>query len=245
MKCPNCQYENRPNAIYCSHCGKRLDEGVVPAEDEYKSHVNKVSLFFFTLLAYIAVLNFTHLSSTTFGVMAGHAVFALIILTFFFLNYKSVLPLFSLRTIKLPVTAIVLLIAVGEAVAVYFFGNYLNYALFDHSQEIYLQSFSGWPYPLLTSILFVGVFPAVFEELAFRGILFNELLKVTGTWAVIIVSSILFTILHLSFISALWLFPGAIGLGYLRARYKTVNYGMLAHFAYNTTIVLLQAYLLK
>jgi membrane protease YdiL (CAAX protease family) len=239
MKCPNCQLENRSKALFCSGCGKKLVADEAPT---YNTHVRRVSIFFFTLLGYIAIMDFTGPAANFFVVCLWHLFFAVIIIVFFIVNYKGVSPLFSIRNFKPLAVCLVLIIAFIAAVAVSYLGNFLNRNLFNKTEVVYYEHFTESAHPLLLCILFVGVFPALFEEMAFRGILFNDLIKITNTWAVILISSILFTLLHLSVISVIWLFPGAIGLGYMRARYNTINYGILAHFTYNTSIVLLQVY---
>jgi len=144
---------------------------------------------------------------------------------------------------------LVLLIVFGStacmALCVHMFATYLNNSLFDRTQQIYYDFYKDSPYPLLLCILSIGVVPAIFEEIAFRGILFSELLFVTNKNAVILITSILFTLLHFSVISIIWLFPFALAMGYLRAKYNTILYGVLAHFTYNTSIVVIEMLLTK
>jgi membrane protease YdiL (CAAX protease family) len=69
---------------------------------------------------------------------------------------------------------------------------------------------------------------------------FNELSKITGIKSTIIISAILFTMLHLSLLSIFWIFPIGLIFGYFRAKYNTLWYGIIGHLIYNSCIVLIE-----
>jgi membrane protease YdiL (CAAX protease family) len=95
-------------------------------------------------------------------------------------------------------------------------------------------------YAKLITILVVALQPAIFEELAFRGVLQEGLNKITDKKQAIFISAFLFTILHMSFISFFWLLPFALCLGYVRMKEETIWYGVLIHFCFNTTACFLE-----
>ncbi|MGP8217148.1 MAG: CPBP family intramembrane glutamic endopeptidase [Bacteroidia bacterium] len=237
-KCPYCQEENRSKAVFCSNCGKKISTDIKP---DYEKHVKGFSIFFFTLLGYIAVLHFIKPADYTMMLLSQVA-FIFIIIVFFIIYFREVAPLFRLGSLRLLTLFGVLISACIMAFAVCKLGDFMNKSLFNREEYSYYEYFGESSHPLLMAILFIGVVPALFEELAFRGILFNELLKILPYRPVIIITSLLFTLLHFSLLSVIWLFPGAIAVGYLRAKYNTLNYGILAHFTYNTSIVFLQVY---
>jgi len=86
----------------------------------------------------------------------------------------------------------------------------------------------------------VALQPAIFEELAFRGVMQEGLNKITDSRQAIFISAFLFTLLHMSFISFFWLMPFALWLGYIRMKEKTIWYGMIIHFCFNTTACFLE-----
>ncbi len=242
MRCAECQQENRSKAVFCSNCGKRLIADEAPS---FEKHVNKVSVFFFVLLGYIALLRFTKFQQDLQTIIISDVIFIGLIIIFFFINFKGVKELFNVRKLNPLILLIIVVSAIGMAFAVQTFANYLNNTLFDRTQEAYYDYYKESPYPLLLSVISIGLVPAIFEEIAFRGILFTELLHVTNKNAVILITSILFTILHFSILSVIWLFPFALAMGYLRAKYNTILYGIACHFTYNTSIVLIEWWLSK
>ena len=54
----------------------------------------------------------------------------------------------------------------------------------------------GWEHALLTAFLLIPLGTVLFEEVAFRGVLWGLLRRVRGTWTATIVSSVLFGLWH-------------------------------------------------
>jgi uncharacterized protein len=235
--CERCTYENHPSATYCSKCGKKVS---FVKEVDFNVPVKNISLFFFILLGYITVLHFTSFGDTYISVLIADSIFAFIILLFFWFNYRSLRKMFYPSKPDRKIILTILIAAPVLALSVHFFARFLNQNVFNQSESIYYNQFSDSPLPLFFSIISIGVFPAIFEELAFRGILFNETIKITGIKPTVLITAILFTILHLSLISIIWIFPIGLLFGYFRARYKTMFYGIFGHFMYNTCIVIIQ-----
>ncbi len=236
MKCRNCDNLNNPNARFCGNCGEKLE---ADTPSNYDAHVQKVSFFFFTLLAYIAVLNFTELGNDYTSSIVVDILFALIVLLFSFINRKSLHPLFNYKKLRRGISIGVICGSVIYAFLIVLFTNFLNKQL-DQSHPTYYEQYQEASYPLLMAIIFVAVFPAIFEEIAFRGIVLADLCKLTRLKPAIFITSFLFTILHLSLLSFIWILPGALVIGYLRVKHRTLLYGMLAHFFYNSSVVIFE-----
>jgi uncharacterized protein len=94
---------------------------------------------------------------------------------------------------------------------------------------------------LLVALITGGLFPAVAEELIYRGILFRWLERSGGTWAALIVSSALFGASHLENPSAGWLaavgiaLEGGLLLGGAYMLTKRLWVPMGIHAAWNVT----------
>jgi membrane protease YdiL (CAAX protease family) len=88
----------------------------------------------------------------------------------------------------------------------------------------------------------IAMLPAFFEELAFRGVLFNYCNTFLDERLVVAVTAFLFAIMHLSLISMVWLIPFGFFIGYLRQRYQTLWYGIVFHFVFNLTACAVDLY---
>jgi len=103
-----------------------------------------------------------------------------------------------------------------------------------NASTLYLSH--GWTWAGVVGI--IAVFPAIFEELAFRGVIVPCLLRALTEKETIAVSAIMFMILHLSVFSAPHLLMLGLMLGYIRLRSGSIWPCVLLHFAYNTLCVL-------
>ena len=97
-----------------------------------------------------------------------------------------------------------------------------------------LDGTGGWP----MAILIVCVFPGIFEELAFRGVIFESLRSALGAREVIVVSGLMFMILHLSPLSFPHLAIIGLTLGVVRLRSGSLYPCMVAHFTHNLLCVI-------
>ncbi len=233
MKCQKCQTEHTTVYTFCSKCGTRLR---AEALNTSQSSVVKTKVFFFVMLGYIALLNFIPFGGGYIGELTVDAIFATLVTVFLIINYKSMLPLFIPKKINY---SFLILLSLGMCAFAFIITHGIDF-LFPDNEHNYLENFSNAPFPLLFAIISTGIVPGVFEEIACRGILFNELKNIMSVNATIILTSVLFTILHLSPISFIWIFPIGMFFGYLRSKYDTILYGMVAHFIYNSSIVLIE-----
>jgi membrane protease YdiL (CAAX protease family) len=100
--------------------------------------------------------------------------------------------------------------------------------------DAYFDADYGWLVPILT----ICVQPAVIEELAFRGVIFAALRRVLDPSETVLVSALMFMILHLAVPSFPHLFLIGLILGWLRNRTGSLYPGMLLHFTHNLLCVL-------
>jgi membrane protease YdiL (CAAX protease family) len=97
----------------------------------------------------------------------------------------------------------------------------------------------GWP----TIVLLTCVQPAIFEELAFRGVILGGMRQVLDDREAIVVAAMLFMIIHLSLLSFPHLVLIGLVLGYVRVKSGSLYPGMLAHFGHNLAVVLTERWL--
>jgi len=238
MLCSKCQSQNPAKATYCGRCGNKIAGPI--ASIDYNKKVKKISVFFFVLLGYVAAIHFIEVGGNYLQILLIDSVFAAIILIFYFIDSKSLNKLFGFSGLKRSLLVKIITIAPLFAILVSFIADLMNQSIFDTNQVTYYQQFIDSPAPISLSILSIGLFPAIFEEIAFRGIVFNELTQITRMKSAIIISAILFTMLHLSLLSIFWIFPIGLLFGYFRAKYRTLWYGIIGHLVYNSSIVFLE-----
>jgi uncharacterized protein len=102
----------------------------------------------------------------------------------------------------------------------------------------YTDSFLEEGYSFIWPIVVICVEPAIFEELAFRGAIQSSLRQVLSPWEAILVSAMMFGILHLSLPSMPHLVTIGVVLGWLREKTGSLYPGMVMHFCHNLLVVL-------
>lgn len=150
------------------------------------------------------------------------------------LDRRKLIPIFTSR-VKLRPLAIILFISVWSAIAVRYLAILFTFLHLDLKEVTYV--FWQSDYPILFSVLFICLFPAIFEELAFRGILLGGLLELVKPKMAIFISSLLFALIHFSLVSLVWLIPLGILFAYFRHKYNSIWYCILGHFFYNLVII--------
>lgn len=125
---------------------------------------------------------------------------------------------------------------VGLALAIQFLGRYLPIPKQLPIDEFFKERSAAFV------MLAFGVFIApVVEELLFRGLLYPVLNRLTGAFASLTITSLLFALLHASQLAFSWapllsLFLVGLVLTLVRARYRSVMASTLVHMAYNATL---------
>jgi uncharacterized protein len=114
----------------------------------------------------------------------------------------------------------------------------LNVTFFHNPHTLYeIYKIYQWPIPVM--ILSMAVFPGIFEELTFRGVIYKYFADVLDERLVIVITAFIFAAIHLSVISLFWLIPFGLIIGFLRYRFNTIWYGIVFHFVFNLTACLL------
>jgi len=185
------------------------------------------------------ILNFTMRFQALRGLVTVDIVLALITFSFFYITRSHVLP--ALKWVDISVRKILIYGVLGilAAIVVYFSVKWLNRNIFD-KDVFYYNVFRPFSYPKIGMLVLIALYPAIIEELAFRGILQEGLLKCIVPEQVVYVNAFLFAIIHMSLISFFWLLPFAIWLGKIRMKEGTIWYGVIIHFLFNSTACLLE-----
>lgn len=134
------------------------------------------------------------------------------------LSWKAVLLLVVI-TIALEIVAIEINVATS-----FIFSSYTTDVI---SADVSSSSF--W-----ISMICMAVLPAVFEELSFRGMFFQEYKAAYGAWAGIIISGFLFGIYHMNMRQFVYAFFCGIFFALLIEATDSIASSMLLHFLMNT-----------
>ncbi len=110
-------------------------------------------------------------------------------------------------------------------------------------------AFPSFEYPyLLQQILFMGLFVAVGEELLFRGLIQNEMVRLLGDWRGILTAGLLFGIMHMTWRSLPELgftFLAGLAFGYAYYRTKSLTLSIVMHATGNVFLVAVLPYLIR
>jgi hypothetical protein len=113
-------------------------------------------------------------------------------------------------------------------------------AWFGVEPERFSDVFRDAGYGIAVVVLAVCVMPAIWEELAFRGIVQGELAKAVRGGEAVVMTAVLFSVIHVSVFSAPYLLALGLFLGLLRERSGSLVPGMAVHFAHNLAVMLIE-----
>ncbi len=237
--CIHCGAPISEDARFCNHCGRFQANLDIDDAVQKQERLIGLTIFFGVHLAICLFANFTHYVRGLVPLLIVDSVLSLFTLLYTILYWSDLKKLFNLASFSIVKAASYASSAIIGAIAVNYSVKWLNKTIFD-SESYYYYAFSHLKYAKLVTVLCVAVQPAIFEELAFRGVKQQAFNKITDTRQAIFISAFLFSLLHMSFVSFFWLLPFALWLGYVRNKEKNIWYGMLIHFCFNTTACFLE-----
>ena len=239
IPCPHCNKPVFSLDTYCGHCGKKI---TLKKEQKEKNGLQLVIIFYLSFLVF-AIVSFVLVSEnpTLITEIAIEAVFILLTLLFCFFDFKGILALYNWKQINWKILLFSFLFPVFTAFTVYYTIGWLNDLIFYDFGNVFYD-YEDYDNTIFWVLVFYTIIPPVFEELAFRGFLFNQLRTFASIPVTILATAFIFALVHFSYISLLWIFPFGIVLGYVRHRYNTLWLGMIIHFVHNFLVVCLDYY---
>lgn len=242
QRCHHCQEIVGHDDSFCGHCGKPLIDIDEPKIDDVFSFITPTLLFYFITLILLSVYKMTDaFPNGVRGIVTVSVIDVTIVIAFAGYFFKDLLPLLSFKRVSISKLTLMILAASTAGFAVHGFASMLDVALHD---DVYYSPylFQDTMQPLVWAVIMTCVQPAIFEEVAFRGFMFSNLQPMTTGTGTIYITAFLFGIMHLSFISLIWLVPLGLAFAWLRVKYNTLWYGIVGHFFYNLTITLIEFY---
>jgi membrane protease YdiL (CAAX protease family) len=236
QRCPHCQGTVSATDSFCGHCGKELKVTVAETLEDVFSTLQPTLLYYFITLILLATYKFTNTFPPGLeGMIFVTLVDVFIVIAFWANYYENLKPLFSFSGLSFKLIVLTILGAITGSVVVSIVAKFINLSIHDDVfYDTYL--FEDTSSPFLFATLLIAVQPAIFEEVTFRGFLFDNLKRVSNSKSAVYISGFVFGIMHLQIISLLWLVPIGLTFGYLRDKYNTLWYGVIGHFVYNFSI---------
>lgn len=237
--CKNCKKEIISAAKFCGSCGLKVN--FKKAAQQEKS-LQLVIAFYISYLVYAFVPYVLYDDDMSLATeIVVEIIFILLTIGFTFFDFKNILSLYTFKyfTWKNLLFAVVFPIVTGFTV--YYSLDWLTMLLYEETDNIFFE-YMFYENSFFWAFVFYVIIPPIFEELAFRGFLFNQMLHITNWKVTVLATGFVFALVHFSPLSILWIFPFGIVLGYLRHKYKTLWLGMIVHFIHNLIVVLLDYY---
>ena len=232
--CTQCGNPIALNTRFCSTCGSRQSTGVEAIVENKWLRIKQSGLFYAIVIVLCASSNFIEAFQTIGWSLFFEVALAIISVSFFAFNWaenKRLLYWVDFSFQKLcPYCAL----ALAGSVFVHYSVGWLNLTMYSREQENF-TFLKGNILGECLLVFFTAVTPALFEELGFRGYLLQNLLKVADIPQALFITSFLFAIIHMSFVSLFWLIPFALLLGAVRLKENTLWYGVFMHFTFNFT----------
>lgn len=236
-KCKNCGFTTIEDASFCSNCGRLLKR--TEKTLDFTPMLWGMG-YYFLLLLVISI--FSNIEMNPLMLKLWLSVFFLVA-TFtvaYNSNFKELLPLYQINKIDPVRMVVVIVLSVLVSLVLNLLLPQINNLIFKTEGTNLYIGFSLTRFSLFLILLNMAIVPAVFEEMAFRGFMFNLMKNYMNPEAAITVCSFLFAILHLNILSMFWLFPVALVWGWLRVKYNTIWYGMASHFFLNLTTFIVE-----
>lgn len=242
LQCTKCSQGLQSGEKFCGYCGQEVEIGEVPVQEDAFEVIKPTLLYYFVTLILLSVYKLTEAFPEGIeGQLVISVVDILIVLAFWTYFFRPLAPLFSLKNLQLKILFLTLIGTVASALFVTKAADLINISLFD---DVYYSPylFEDTSNPFIWAVVMSCICPAIFEEVAFRGFMFTNLQVISSAQGAVYISAVLFGIMHLSFISLIWLIPLGIVFAIMRLKYNTLWYGIIGHFTYNFTITVIEFY---
>jgi len=252
-ECVSCSRPLKPGAGFCSWCGHRVGDPLPNRSGEVRDWlqqvrraeagwggVRSVILIYFSLLGGFALESL--IAKSTDGLTAefvgdGILAFTVITVSLLFRNELKA----AIRRSGFGWKGFAAVVAASGPVVVAVLAYVWGLGrLFRLHQEPELQIFEG-AHRAWVVLSFVAV-PAIFEELAFRGVMFGLLRRSLEARETIVLTAVAFGLLHLSVPALITHVPMGLYFGWLRHRSGSLYPSIVAHFLHNGLVVAIETW---
>lgn len=238
--CLNCNAQIPINNKFCRNCGFAQNQPEVRFQSNKKQILQQIGLFF--AIEIIVCVTAILIKEQTIAIsLFLDLVMAITAVLFFAYNWQENKFLLKWPAFSFKKLLGLILLTILASYIVQFIVGHLNRLIFNDDYTFY-YTYAFHEYGNYIMIISVALFPALFEELAYRGFLMQKLLNIVDEKESIYITSILFFFIHFSMISFFWMLPFALLLAYVRIKSKTIWNGVVLHFFFNLTACLVEIY---
>jgi len=234
-QCKTCGYALNAQSRFCPGCGtlqQEVTEAIPHHAFEYSSKI--LIAFYLVQLVVCLTVNKVDAFADYRNMVWAELFLAVWTLLFAAANWRAIVPLYSFKNVRIPLLLLCAAGAIVFSLGVNFATEWLNLEIFGQRMSYY-AIYQDLEYSVPIFFLSIAVYPALFEELGFRGVMYNYVDAVAGSTNAIVISSMAFAIIHVSLLSLIWIVPFALAAAYFRYRYQTLWYGMVIHLFFNGT----------
>jgi len=169
--------------------------------------------------------------------------FAFLIFALMWRKIRMKIPKYDNSKFTLLSTVLTIIVCVGMNLLMIALFSITDTARFFTSYEKVAMSLQSGS--LTVRIIAICFAAPIVEELVFRGIIFNRLSAWMPSWIAVIVSSVMFGIMHLNLFQGLYTFLIGVAFCVLYVRYRNLLIPIIGHIAFNSVNLLINELLLK
>lgn len=245
--CRACDSPLRASAKFCPRCGAPTDaesavESALAAQPSHHAgaaaweYVKPLVGLYLVYLGTSLVMGLvSRFNESLLLIHAFGALDAIVTLGFCVRFYDDIRPLLALRLPSL--AGVVVFLGSSLAFVLLFFAVFRGLDSLGLPFLIVTERYIEAGVPTWLVFVAISIAPAVWEELAFRGVIQTRLAGVLTQTEAWIVQAALFSVLHLSPMIFITHFGMGLMFGWLRDRSNSIYPGMLLHAAWNAVVV--------
>jgi len=239
--CEACDCQVKGFHRFCHNCGEYLGSDATRISVFNNSKLQSAFTFFIIYLFVCLVVRFTNWFDGYDRLFWVEILLGTVTLFYAWINFGELKPVLRFSNFSVRRLTGCISLAVIASVLVNIIVTKLNFSFFG-TDASYYSRYSIYTMPAMIMVYSIAINPAIFEELAFRGVIYNYLNSFLNERLVVVVTGFTFAIMHLNFISLFWLVPFGILVGTMRKRFGTIWYGVIFHFVFNLIAVLFDLY---
>ena len=239
--CSECDNKVKPFHRFCHNCGAYLGSDAEQISIFNNSNLQTAFFFYVIYLFVCLTVKYTTWFNSYDQLFWIEILLASITVYFAKINFRSLKPVLRFNNFSWLTLLGVIVAAIVFSSVVNIFITEINISFFGTNINLY-EGYKIYNFPVLIMFYSIAFVPAIFEELAFRGVLYNYLDTFLDERLVVMVTGFAFAAIHLNFFSLIWLVPFGIFIGSLRRKYNTLWYGVIFHFVFNITACVFDLY---